>query len=239
MAPLIGIAANMEGAEGAGAERYFAGGRYVDAVVEAGGIPLILPIIRGRAAIKRQVQAVAGILLIGGYDVDPLIFGEEPHADLGPVFPERDEYELAVAGEAKGQQKPILGICRGLQVINIAFGGTLYQDLSQIPGPVLQHRQPSRGHVAGHTAEVVAGTMLERIFAARELRTNSHHHQAVKAVAPDFAVNARTRDGVVEGIENEPENILGVQWHPEMMFRHFPEMLSVFRWLVEAAGRKK
>lgn len=239
MAPLIGIVASIEAGEGVGSERYFAGGNYVSAVVEAGGIPLILPFVREKDAIQHQVRTVDGILLIGGYDVDPLVFGEEPHANVGPVFPERDEYELAVIEEAKAQQKPILGICRGLQVINIAFGGTLYQDLSQVSGTVLQHRQPSRGHVAGHSAEVVAGTMLEKILGVTQLRTNSHHHQAIKSVAQDFVINARARDGVVEGIESESANILGVQWHPEMMYRHFPEMLKVFHWLVEEAGREK
>lgn len=238
MAPLIGIVASIEAGEGSASERYFAGGNYVSAVVEAGGIPFILPFMKGKDAIEKQVMAVDGVLLIGGYDVDPLVFGEEPHANLGPVFPERDEYELAVAEEARKQCKPILGICRGLQVINIAFGGTLYQDLSQISGTVLQHRQPCRGHVPGHSIDVATGTLLEKIFGTTELRANSHHHQAVNVVAPGFVINACARDGVVEGIEDAPANILGVQWHPEMMFRHFPEMLNVFRWLIQEAGSK-
>ncbi|MDR3590542.1 MAG: gamma-glutamyl-gamma-aminobutyrate hydrolase family protein [Negativicutes bacterium] len=239
MTPLIGILASLwlagEGLH-AGDERFFASRDYTAAILKAGGTPVILPWAGDPAVILRQLRAVHGLLLIGGYDVDPLLYGDEPSPRLGPVFPERDEYEIMAVKLACLMGKPILGICRGIQLINVAFGGTLWQDLALRGKPQLQHYQDCQRDVAGHSVELGPGTVLAEILGPETLRTNSYHHQAVKDPAPGFSVSARAKDGVIEGIEKREAGILAVQWHPEMMLERFPAMLGIFRWLAESAA---
>lgn len=235
MGPVIGILASVclvEGGLHCGVERYFVSRDYIDAVVLAGGIPVILPLIEGWNAIRRQIGLLDGVLLVGGYDPDPGIYKEEPASKLGPVFPERDKYEIMVL--ATLQKKPALGICRGIQVMNVALGGTLYQDLSLVPRPVLQHFQDCQKHVAGHSIEINRGTLLREIAGSDFLRTNSYHHQSIKDLAPGLCINARAKDGVIEGVENREKTLLGVQWHPEMMIKKNPVMLNIFNWLIKA-----
>jgi putative glutamine amidotransferase len=239
MVPLIGIPASFcLGGEGlhAGSERFFASRDYISAILKAGGAPVILPWTGDPAVIRRQLQAMHGLLLVGGYDVDPLLYGEEPVPKLGPVFPERDEYEIMAVTLACLLGKPILGVCRGIQVINVAFGGTLWQDLSQRGKPQLQHYQDCQKYVLGHGVEIVPETILAGILGTGEIRTNSYHHQAVKDVAPGLSVAARTQDGIIEALEKRDSGILAVQWHPEMMTDRFPAMLRIFSWLVERTG---
>jgi len=238
MVPLIGILASLwlagEGLH-AGSERFFASRDYTGAVFKAGGAPVILPWVRDPAAIRRQIQAVHGLMLIGGYDVDPLLYGDEPSPKLGPVFPERDEYEILAVQLAFLLGKPVLGVCRGIQVINVAFGGTLWQDLSHRGKSQLQHYQDSQKYVPGHTVNIVSDTILAEVFGQGEMRTNSYHHQAVRDPAPGFSVSACTQDGVIEAIEKREAGILAVQWHPEMMIDRVPDMLRIFSWLIESA----
>lgn len=238
MVPLIGIPASLWTAgEGlhAGNERFFAGRDYTDAVLAAGGIPVILPWVGDAGLVRHQLQAVQGLLLIGGYDVDPLLYNAEPSPKLGPVFPERDAYEIMTVKQARLMGKPVLGICRGIQVINVAYGGTLWQDLSQRGEPELQHYQDCQKDVPGHSVQIAPETILAEILGQTDLRTNSYHHQAVRDPAPGFSVSAWAKDGVIEAIEMRGAGILGVQWHPEMMARRFPDMLRIFRWLVDSA----
>jgi len=229
--PLIGIPASRD----VGNERLFVNGDYTAAIVDAGGVPVILPPVVDARSVELQVRMVQGLLLIGGYDVDPALYGQEPLPQLGPVFPERDAYEIAAISAAADQGKPILAICRGIQVVNVAFGGTLYQDLSQLPGPILQHNQKSDRAVPGHSVEIQMETMLSRIFGTVKIRTNSFHHQAIMDVAPGFIISGQTSDGIIEGIENKDATILGVQWHPEMMYEKHPIMRRLFSWFIDAA----
>ncbi|MBP2653252.1 MAG: Peptidase family protein [Firmicutes bacterium] len=222
----------------AGGERFFVNRDYLDAVIQAGGMPIILPLATTDKLVKCQVEKVDGVILAGGGDIDPQYYGEEPLAGLEQVFPERDEHELKVLQFACQHGKPVLGICRGIQLMNVAFGGSLYQDLSFVKAPILQHHQSSQKAVLGHTANIVGDTILASIFKASKVRTNSFHHQAVKTVAQGFLVSSRTDDGIVEGIENAAIRLLGVQWHPEMMVEKFPVMRGIFRWLVEGASAR-
>ncbi len=220
-------------------ERTFVNLDYVRALRLAGAVPLLLPLVTESEDLEAQLACVDGLLLPGGDDLSPLTFGEEPDPGLECVFPEVDDYQLAVTRAARHLGRPMLGICRGLQVMNVAFGGTLHQDLNRLPGNLLQHVQKSYRYAATHTVELVEGTLLQGLFGTPEILTNSFHHQAVKDLAPRFRINARAKDGVVEGFENtDGAFALAVQWHPEGMVQHHPAMLPIFQALVEACRER-
>ncbi len=238
--PRIGITTNLFLTEGgilAGTRRQYVSDAYIQAVLCAGGIPILLPVIADQEAIAEQAAMIDGLLLSGGGDVQPQLFAEEPVAQLGTVFPERDAQELELVKLAMTSAKPILGICRGCQLLNIALGGNIYQHLSPDEAYV-QHDQRSPGHYAGHTVLLANGSKLAGLW-GDTIMTNSFHHQAVKAPAPECRISARTKDGVVEAIEHETATfVVGVQWHPELMFDKHPAMLAVFTEFVNAANRK-
>jgi putative glutamine amidotransferase len=237
---LIGISSSLfkiETGPFIGRERAAVGYDYVQAIKQAGGIPFILPIVENPTHIQRQIELVDGVLLSGGYDVWPLHYGEEPMPCLENICPQRDVYELELIRLAQQLSKPLLGICRGLQLLNVAFGGTLYQDIMAALPAALQHHQKAKPEEAMHTVELVEGTLLHQMMGTSTLLTNSYHHQAVKELAPGFRVNARAKDGLVEGIEKVGESwMLGVQWHPEFMVNKHVQMRKLFQALVEAAS---
>jgi putative glutamine amidotransferase len=237
LTPVIGVPANvLVDKSGAfpGTLRAYVNQDYLDALRRAGAAPVILPMAPAEDA-ERQLALVDGLLLTGGADVCPLCYGEQPARGLGDVYQDMDLHWLALARAARAAGMPTLGVCRGMQVLNVAFGGTLHQDLDSLPGPVQQHVQLGYRHAVSHAADMEAGSRLERIFGQGSVGVNSFHHQAVKDVAPGFRVTARARDGVVEGIETEDNAfVLGVQWHPEGMVVHYPDMLRLFRALTEA-----
>lgn len=216
-----------------GRERAFVGRDYVNGVSAAGGVPILLPVIFDRPSMREQIDLVDGLILSGGQDVVPSLYGEEPSHLLESTYPERDAYEIEMARLAYERQIPIFGICRGLQLLNVAFGGTLYQDLSQHSKPQLQHSQKSQPHVGTHTVEVNAKTKLFKMVKQKTIQANSFHHQAVKGLAPGFIVNAKTKDDLIEGIEKEGSSfVLGVQWHPELMHETCSVAASLFQGFV-------
>lgn len=219
-----------------GLERSYVNHDYITAIEAAGGVPIMLPVVERDETVMRQVESVDAILLSGGYDPNPLLYGENPNRRIDFIFPEVDEHQLKAIHVASAAGKPILGICRGLQMINIAFGGTLYQDLSLIPNSYIQHQQKSRKHSAGHQVSIVGSSMLADIMGETEIVTNSFHHLAVKDVAPGFAASAFAADGVIEAIERTDRTpVMAVQWHPEMMWEKDHSMLALFTGLVDAA----
>jgi putative glutamine amidotransferase len=230
--PLVGIVSNLlitDSGPFPGMERSYVNHDYVSSLERSGAVPLMLPVIADPAAIRRQVAAVDGLVFSGGYDPNPLLYGENPSRRIEFIFPEVDEYQLAVVHAADELRKPILGICRGLQILNIAFGGTLYQDLSLIPNSYIQHVQKSRRDAKSHQVTVVKDTILAGIINENTILTNSFHHLAIKDLAPGFAVNALAADGVIEGFERRGDvPILAVQWHPEMMYEKHQEMRGIF-----------
>ena len=211
---------------------------YAEAVTDAGAIAVMLPACLPQEDVDALLPGIDGLLIPGGADVDPLLYGEEPRQNLGLTKASNDHFEIRLLRAARAAHKPILGVCRGEQVLNVAFGGTLYQDLpSQLPDS-LRHRQtPVDRNEGTHTLDIVPDSLLFELYGTEKLAVNSFHHQAVKDLAPGFSVSARARDGVVEAIEIREENILGVQWHPEAMYLAHPQHLGLFRWLAEAAGR--
>jgi len=241
-APRIGIVTSiliMDSGTFPGMDRSFVNHDYVSAVEAAGGIPVLLPVVKNAETIRRQIESVDALLLPGGYDPNPLLYGENPGRTMGFIFPEVDEHQVTAIRVADELGKPMLGICRGLQILNVAFGGTLYQDVSLAPESYVQHVQKSMRHAAGHEVSLAADTFLIDVFSQALIQTNSFHHLAVKDLAPGFVISAKARDGIVEGIErHEGTPVIAVQWHPEMMFGKHPAMLGIFEGFVDiAAGR--
>lgn len=241
--PIIGITSMLHSIESGcflGYKRAAVGQRYVDAIHAAGGIPLILPIVEGKESIAQQLEVIDGLLFSGGDDISPLFYNDEPQQGLGPTCPERDRYEIHLFQMARHTNKPILGICRGLQLMNVAMGGTLYQDIpSTIPSPLI-HQQQTKADEATHAVNLISETKLHRIMDGNALETNSFHHQAIKGLATGLVPNAYSSDGLIEGIEGKEESyLLGVQWHPEYMFSKDPKMLKLFQTFVDAAQTRK
>jgi putative glutamine amidotransferase len=213
---------------------------YRQAVIHVGGEVRILE--RSMTPVD-ALNGIGGLLLPGGGDVEPARYGEEPHPSLVDVEPLRDEFEIALVREARSRNLPIFAICRGLQVLNVAFGGTLVQDIpSQVPG-ALEHRLAVPPHEAFALAHEVwidkdtrlARLMSERLGGADTCDVNSRHHQAVKQVAPNFQVSATAPDGVIEAIEDPSAPFcLAVQWHPENFWRT-GEFRPLFETFVETA----
>lgn len=216
---------------------------YTEAVRLAGGLPLILPLLRGHTdGVEDYLESVDGIVFTGGEDVAPHQYGEPVDPTCEEPDAERDAFELALARGALARRKAVLGICRGLQLLNVAGGGSLYQDLSLRPGTTIPHSAP-RGQRQDlvHPIRIVPGTRLARIVGREEVRVTSTHHQIVKDLAPGFRESAHSPDGVIEAIERpEASFVLAVQWHPErMVTRHQEEnQLALFRALAEAAGAR-
>lgn len=191
---------------------------YVQAVIRAGGLPMIVP-VGLEQDVEQLIEMFDGLLLSGGNDINPMLFNEEPHEYLGVVSPSRDSSELELARRMLKTGKPILGICRGLQVLNVAVGGTLYQDLyKQNDSPILQHIQKAPNTHCSHYVQLDKGSLLESIAGSERIQVNSYHHQSLKEVPSDFKVTAVASDGIVEAIESTHEQfVLGVQWHPEAL----------------------
>jgi putative glutamine amidotransferase len=197
-----------------------------------------VPCALDRDAVNDVLQRLDGLIISGGGDLAPSYYNEEPHEQLGAVDPVRDALDAAIIPAAlERDDLAVLGICRGIQVINVFCGGTLYQDLSQRESTTLQHRQQAPREHASHEVQVDAGTALCGVLGAATVVVNSFHHQAVREVARDFVVSARSSDGVIEGIELPGHRFcVAVQWHPEHMTEHHPHAKRIFRAFVRAAG---
>jgi len=210
---------------------------YSQAILYAGGAPVIVPAAQNRKSLSRVLDSVQGLILSGGPDVHPKRYGEEPMAGLGEVDEALDSMELMAAGLALERDIPILGICRGIQVLNIALGGTLYQDIpSQMPDSIC-HTPKTDKAVNTHTVRVEVKSRLRRILGKPEIWVNGKHHQAVKDPAPGLVVTARARDGVIEAVEHPGKPyVIGVQWHPEGTWRDDPFSKKLFRSFLRAAG---
>ncbi|GAU78940.1 gamma-glutamyl-gamma-aminobutyrate hydrolase family protein [Fusibacter sp. 3D3] len=238
MKPVIGVLANIllqKDGKFPGQERAFVNQEYVTAIELAGGIPLIIPFLKEKALIKKLIMQTDGILITGGVDVSPQYFSEEPLAKLGYIEPELDQFHLDAIEYAEQYNKAIFGICRGLQIINVAFGGTLYQDLSYIDSGTLKHWQDSRRGARAHQIKMTEGSSLTAIY-GEALMVNSFHHQCIKTLASGFKVTAKASDEIIEAIESEHGNYkLAVQWHPESMTKDEDHQFKIFEYFIQKA----
>lgn len=211
-APLIGVSTACKDSTGLiQVSKY-----YTDAIYKAGGIPVVLPWTSSAEMASRVVSNLDGVLFTGGEDWAPQWYGEQVLPECGEISAARDTCEMLYLNAARERQLPLFGVCRGEQLLNIALGGTLYQDLpSQHPSCVSHQQKPLPGYVKTHTVYLSEGGLLREVVGCDSLRVNSFHHQAVKDLAPGLTITATSSDGIVEGYENADRTIIGVQFHPE------------------------
>jgi len=222
--PLIGITADLSevpanGAESAQEPNLFLPQRYCRAIELAGGIPLILPPVASRSGLDAILTRLDGVLISGGnFDIHPNYYGEKPIRALGAIKQERTEFELELVHLALRRDLPLLGICGGVQALNVALGGSLYQDIAtQLPNAG-EHQLAAKKHQGGHNIKIESGTRLRQILQRPTLEVNTTHHQAVKKLGKGLIVNATAAVGLIEGIESPKHTfVLGVQWHPEVL----------------------
>ena len=210
---------------------------YMEGVARAGGLPLMLPLTDDAAALDQLSAMCDGFLLTGGHDVSPTLYGEQPLPECGDTSPQRDAMELGLLHRAMALDKPVLGICRGIQFVNAALGGTLWQDLpSQHPSEVC-HRQSPPYDAPAHNVTLLPDTPLSRLLDADTLAVNSYHHQAIRDLAAPLEPIALAPDGLIEAVWHPGRRFLwAVQWHPEFSFRSDAAARAVFRAFVSACG---
>jgi putative glutamine amidotransferase len=228
MKPVIGITSRYSSKD----DKYNLPDAYIKAIHRNEGTPIVLPPLYN-AEYKQFYDLVDGVLFTGGPDVDPMLYGEQPFPKQGWIEPMRDEFEIKLAKIALAGPKPVLGICRGLQTLNVAAGGTLIQDIgSQIKYPI-KHRQEAKAWYGTHHVKLELGSKIHEVFGNDLVLVNSFHHQACKDPAPGFKATGRASDGVIEVLEKEGSIWkLCVQWHPEHM--NNPVMNKLFKAFVNA-----
>ncbi|WP_207695089.1 hypothetical protein DOK67_0002574 [Enterococcus sp. DIV0212c] len=206
---------------------------FVTAIQKAGGLPIVLPIGSQETA-EAYISKIDKLLLAGGQDISPDFFGEEPHPKLEETNRNRDVFEIALIKEAIKQQKPIFAVCRGMQLINVVLGGTLYQDLSLYSDWKVKHgQQPTQPQFATHNIQVEKDSSLYNLL-GEQFKVNSYHHQAINKLAAPLKISAKSSDGIVEAIESvdSRQRVLGVQWHPELRFDVETKEFKLFDYFV-------
>ncbi len=239
--PLVGITCDYQGGDKSppegSAPYYFLAEAYVQAVSLCGGIPLILPDIEGSnpAAVIDRLDA---LLISGGnFDIDPALYGETPHPELGILKPRRTAYELGLLRAALAKDIPLLAICGGLQLLNVHLGGSLYQHLPAQCDSRVQHEQKGKEKAAAHALSVEPKSTLHDILGTAEIMVNSTHHQAIKKLGEGLNAVALAPDGIIEAVEIPAHRFaLGVQWHPEALINNHPVWKKVFERLIQKAG---
>lgn len=209
---------------------------YLNSVIRSGGMPLMLPCVMEPEAVTAVLQVADGVLFSGGGDILSLAYGEEPHEQSKYQDSKRDAAEIALARQALAMKLPIFGICRGQQLLNVALGGTLYQDISTQVPDAIKHVSEGLDVLLQHTITIEEDSLLARVFGTTTMAVNSWHHQAVKTLGNGLRISARAHDGVVEALEStDGTPLLTLQCHPEECTGAYPVFQRVFDWLVTEA----
>jgi putative glutamine amidotransferase len=240
--PLIGYATRSGvTSTGYAAPRFANNESYAHAIADAGGAPLMIPSITDEAALAALYEMLDGLLLTGGPDIDPARYGHERHPRTDEGDAAMEQAEVYLAQRALQDGLPIFGICRGIQTLNVVAGGTLYQDVADELRTPITHPADANGRAyLAHEVRITEGTRLGRAVGRTEIKVNSLHHQAVRDIAPGFVAVAEAPDGVVEAIENPTLPFaVGVQWHPEELYRADDSAANLFHAFVAAAARHR
>lgn len=205
---------------------------YFDSVTLSGGAPVMIPMSRSKEAIKAALSVCDGLILTGGVDIDPKHYHQPIHRLCGDTDEYRDDFEYKLLDAATELELPIMGICRGIQMINVYFGGSLFQDVTLKSPDVIQHAQKGSRGYGSQWIDIEENSFLYDVL-GKKAYVNSYHHQAIDRLADGFKVTARAIDGIVEGIEHQEKKIYGVQFHPEVMHRHDEKMLAIFKEFID------
>jgi putative glutamine amidotransferase len=233
--PFIGITCDVQIPKaGPAAYELLCDHRYPELVKRCGGYPVLLPIALRDDVIRGYLDGIDGLIIVGGDDVDPRLYGERPRDGTGTVFAPRLRFERKLYNGARRRALPILGICYGMQLINVLEGGSLYQDIQRDARSPRDHHDKAHPR---HRVKLQSGTRLGRILGGRTINVHSDHHQAVSRVAPGFRPVAFAEDGIIEAIEGDSEEVLAVQWHPERMLAS-PPSRRLFRSFVRHCRKR-
>lgn len=241
MEPIIGITANstyIDNRSYPELHKINASPRNISkAVTLAGGLPIIIPVNEPHIA-EKYADIIDGLILSGGEDVTPELYGEDARNTIKVTYPKRDEAEVALTKKVLEKGKPILGICRGLHLLNVIFGGTLYQDLSENEDMFIKHIQETPSNHPIHTVVLDEDSYLAS-FLADEIYVNSYHHQAIRDLGEGLRVSGTSSDGTIEAIESidAETNIVAIQWHPENLYYKHKDHMALFENLVERAKK--
>ncbi len=240
MCPLIGIPAQADFREGSGRPIYCNNRAYVHAIEHAGGVPVLIPMLHDLSLLESLLMRLDGIVFSGGVDIQPRYYHEEKQPWLGEVDERLDEMETHLMRRALQEDMPILGICRGMQLLNVALGGTLYQDITtEFPGSVEHCRRELPRNALIHSVRIAEGSRMEQVLGTNEIWSNSLHHQAVKAPGKGVFISGRAEDGIAELLEVPGYRfVLGIQGHPEEMYTTEPVYASLFQALVEVCSNR-
>lgn len=233
MKPKIGLLAEVQ-------EEGYTGMKnsYATAIEAAGGIPFLLPYSKNEQTLTDYAQTMDGFVFTGGADIDPKYFGEEKKPSCGQIFPLRDEFEMRMFERVLKTKKPILGICRGMQVINVFLGGTLYQDIETEYETDLPHRQTAPVTAPWHNIKILPNTYLFARIGKETMMGNSFHHQAIKTLAKNLTITAKAQDGIIEAYAHDTYPYLrAYQWHPERLLHFDADNLSLFTEFIEACKK--
>ncbi len=237
--PIIGILCDIDKEEKEDRPLYFVKSNYVAAINKAGGIPFLIPPGKDKYDMIKLAGNINALLIPGGDDIDPKYFKEDPHPSIVLMDPEINRFQMEFCQVAVNQNIPVLGICAGMQLINIVFGGDIYQDIpSQLPGSVKHKKDKNEEENVFHSINIEKNTGHFNILQREAIKVNSTHHQAIRNIAKGFIVAARSEDGIIEAIESRKHRfVLGVQYHPEDMFQQNKVFLNLFNKLAQEAYR--
>ena len=218
---------------------YFVGINYILAIQEAGGIPVILPYSINSKIIEKLIERIDGLVITGGnFDISSEYYGEKPIIGTENLNEERTGFEIEMARIGMERDMPILGICGGEQLLNVAGGGSLFQDIETQVNGASQHQQKTPKSLPHHPVNIKPGTKLHFILGCNKINVNSTHHQSIKDVGKRFVINAKAEDGIIEGIEStENSFVIGVQWHPEFLYQKEKRFHKLFQRFIKSCNK--